>query len=172
MVRFFRGHFLESLRRVNATVLALALFLGYFLGSICSSSANSDLFPLMRTGAISGVSIVCLLPVLLLPFLFSAIAVYIGLKWLLIPVAFLKAFLFSYLFSHILVLFPNSGSLFAALFLFSDVLSLPVLCWFWLRCVCDGGVESHVVMTVMLVIAGIGFLNSQVISPFLASLLS
>lgn len=172
MVRFFHCLFSEPSRRVNAMVLAFALLLGYLLGSICVDFMNPDLFLLMRIGAKAGVSIVCLLPVLLLPFLFSAIAVFIGLKWLVIPVAFLKAFLFSYLCCHILTLFPDSGSLFAVLFLFSDILSLPVMCWFWIRCICGRDVGARAVMVVILAISGIGFLNYQVISPFLASLLS
>ena len=172
MVRFFHCLFLESSRRVNAMVLAFALLLGYLLGSICVDFMNPDLFLLMRIGAKAGVSIVSLLPVLLFPFLCSAIAVYVGLKWLIIPIAFLKAFLFSYLCCHILTLFSDSGSLFTVLFLFSDILSLPVLCWFWLRCICGRDVGARAVMVVILAISGIGFLNYQVISPFLASLLS
>ena len=172
MVRFFRCLFFESSRRVSAMVLAFTLLLGYLLGSFCVGCAESSLFLLMRTGAKAGVSIVCLLPVLILPFLCSAIAVYIGLKWLIIPIAFLKAFLFSYLCCHILMLFPDSGSLFTVLFLFTDILSLPLLCWFWFRCICSREVGIRTVLAVILNISGIGFLNYQVISPFLASLLS
>ena len=172
MVRFFRCPFSKSSRRVNAMVLALTLLLGYLFGSFCVGYAESDLFLMMRAGAMSGVSIVCLLPVLLLPFLCSAIAVSIDQTWLLLPIVFLKAFLFSYLCGHILSLFPDSGPLFAVLFLFPDVLLLPVLCWFWLRCSCGRGMGMSELTTVILAVAGISFLNYQVVSPFLASLLS
>ena len=72
MVRFFRYHFLQSIRRVNVTMLALVLMLGYLLGCLCSQLADSTLFHLMRMGAVSRVSIFSVLPVLLLPFFASA----------------------------------------------------------------------------------------------------
>ena len=172
MVRFFRCPFVKPSRKLNVTVLALSLLFGYLLGSFCAGYAESDLFLLMRTGAMSSVSIVCLLPVLFLPFLCSAIAVYLGWMWLLIPIAFLKAFLFSYLCGHILALFPVSGQLFAVLFMLPDVLSLPVLCWFWIHSICTARMGCYEIMAVILSIAGIGLLNYQFISPFLASLLS
>jgi len=171
MVRFFRCHFLPPSRRVNVTVLAFALLLGFLFGSLCSGFAESHLYSLMRMGAGSPVSIVCLLPVLLLPFLCSALAAYFGLVWLIFPIAFLKAFFFSYLIGHILVLFPNSGSLFAGLFFCADVLSMPVLCWFWLRCT-SSGLEKRIWIPVFLTVLGIGFFDCHIVSPFLVSLLS
>ena len=172
MVRFFRRHYFRSPRRVCAVILAFALLLGVFLGGVCSGLAEPVLFQLMRTAAESRVSIVRLLPVILLPVIVSAFAVYIGLYWLLIPIAFSKAFLFSFLCSGILVLYPGSGPLFAILFLFVDVLSLPVLCWCWFRCIRSREAGLRALGPAVLLILGIGILNDQVISPFLASLLS
>lgn len=172
MVRFFRRHILQSPRRVNAIVLALVLLLGFLLGGICSGSADPFLLSLMRTAAQSRVSIVCLLPVLLLPVLCTAFAVYIGLPWLLFPIAFSKAFLFSYLCSAILIFYPESGSLFAAFFMFADYLSVPVLCWVWYRCICSRETRLYWIRPAVLLILGIAYLDYQVISPFLASLLS
>ena len=96
MVRFFRTRFLQYPRRVNVTILAFTLMLGYSFGSIVSCFASPILFQLMRTGAMNGVSIVSVLPILLFPFLVSALAVFLRLKWLLLLVAFLKAFIFSF----------------------------------------------------------------------------
>lgn len=172
MVRFFHCHILQSPRRVNAIVLALVLLLGFLLGSICSGSADSSLFHLMHIAAQSRVSIVCLLPVLLLPIICSAFAVYIGHTWLLFPIAFLKAFLFSYLCSGIMILYPESGPLFALLFLCADYLSMPVLCWIWFRCICSREDGLRGVRPVVFLILGIAFFDYQFVSPFLASLLS
>lgn len=172
MVRFFHRHFLQSARRVNAIILALVLLLGFLLGGVSSGSADISLFQLMHTAAQSRVSIVCLLPVLLLPVICSFFVVYIGLTWLLFPIAFSKAFLFSYLCSGILIFYPVSGPLFAVLFLCADFLSFPVLCWIWFRCICSREEGLRGLVPVLLLILGIAFFDYQVVSPFLASLLS
>ena len=172
MVRFFHCHFMQISRRGDVIVLAFALMLGYLCGGICSTSAELNLFSLMRTGVMTGVSIVCLLPVLLLPFMLSVVSVYAGQWWCLLPVAFAKAFLFSYLCCHILIQLPDSGPLFAGLFLCADGLSLPVLCWFWIRSMRVSDGNKGYFLPVFLLITGIGLFDYQVVSPFLASLLS
>ena len=172
MVRFFRCKILQSPRRVYAVFLAFALLLGVVLGSICSGFAEPVLFLLMRTAAESRVSIVCLLPVMLLPIFLSAFAVSFHLDWLLIPMAFLKAFFFGYLCAGILTRYSSSGWLFALLFLFADILSLPVLCWYWLQCIRCREAVMGATAPAVLSILGIGILNDQLVSPFLASLLS
>lgn len=172
MVRFFQYHFLQSPRRVCAVILAFALLFGVCFGGICSDFADPDLFLLMRTAAQSRVSIVCLLPVLLLPVVISAFAVSIGLYWLLIPVAFLKSFFFGFLFCGVMIRYPNSGLLFALLFLSTDYLSLPILCWCWYRCIRSEEAGLRALTTSAFLLFGISFFNYQFISPFLASLLS
>ena len=172
MVRFFRCHFLQSPRRVCGVILAFDLLIGVLLGSISSGLAEPVLFQLMRTAAESRVSIVCLLPVLLLPVVFSAFAVCFGHFWPLIPVAFTKAFCFGYLCSGVLIQYPYSGPLFVVLFLFADVVSLPVLCWLWIRCIRGREAGLRAVAPSALLLLGISIINDQLISPFLAGLLS
>ena len=172
MVRFFHCQILQSPRRVCAVILAFALLLGFILGCICSGFAEPILFQLMRTAAMVRVSIVCLLPVLLLPIVISAFAVFIGFYWLLIPIAFLKSFFFGYLCSGIVFLYLHSGLLFAFLFLFVDVLSMPVLCWYWFRCIRSSEVGFQALSPALILVFAIGVFNYQIISPFLANLLS
>ena len=172
MVRFFRYQFLQSSRRVNVTTLALILLSGYVSGGFCSIYADASLFQLMRTGAVCRVSIVSVLAVVLLPFLISVAVSRTGLSWLIIPLAFTKAFLFSYLCCAISVNFPGSGFLFSVLFLCSDYLAMPILCWFWYRCFCNNQAEIRAMISTFVLIAGIVIFDHQVISPFLASLLS
>ena len=169
---FFSPSFLQSSRRVHVTVLALVLLSGYLTGGICSLVADSSVFQLMRMGATAHVPMASSLPVLLLPLFISSVAVYTGLVWLVFPIALVKAFLFSYLCCTGLVLFPSSGFLFVLLFLCTDFLSMPVLCWLWCRYVCGSKAEPKVVNPVMLLVAGIGIFDHQVVSPFLAGLLS
>ena len=172
MVRFFRFQNLLSLRRGYGILLALALLLGLLSGGFVSGHTEQFFFHMMHTAAKSRVSIVCLLPVLLLPVLCSAFAVYIGLHWLLIPIAFSKAFLISYICASISCAYPVSGKLFAFLVMFSDILSLPVLCWYWLRSLERKVSEFRSLIIVLLLLMGISFIDYQVISPFLVSLLS
>ena len=171
MVRFFRCHILQSSRRVHAVILAFVLLSGFAFGILSSGSAEQSLFQLMRTAASARVSIICLLPVIFLPVLFSALAVYIGQRWLIFLLAFAKAFLIGYLSSSILIRYPDSGFLFVLLFLCSDCLTFPVMCWFWLR-ILSGEKSAPCIYAVILWILWIGILDSQVISPFLATLLS
>ena len=172
MVCFFHHHILPSIRRVNAIVLAFVLLMGFLLGGFCSGFADPSFFQLMRTAAMTRVSIVYLIPVLLLPMIFSALAVYIGRIWLLFPLAFLKAFLFSYLSSGIRVFYPDSGRLFGLLLMWTDYLTMPVLCWFWFRCIADQRLNVHFAAGILLLVLGIGFFDFRVVSPFLVSLLS
>lgn len=172
MVSFFRIHFLQYPRRVAAIILALAFCMGLLLGAYIATLTDPSYFLMMRTAVSSRVSITGLLPALLLPFLFSAFAVYLSQIWLLIPIAFTKAFFFSFLSTGFLILSPGSGWLMRMLFMFTDCLSLPVLCWFWLRACGGEGVSLRGVLSVFLVISGIGCLDFQFISPFLVSLLS
>ena len=171
MVRFFRCHILQSSRRVSVIILAFTLLFGFIIGSLCSGFADPSFASMMRTAALSRVSIVGLLPVLLLPFLFSAFAVLIGYRWLIYPVIFSKAFLISYLSSVIFASYPDSGPLFAFLFLMADYMTLPVLCRFWFCCFCQPGIKPVDVYGTVLLILGIGLFDCQVVSPFLASLL-
>ena len=173
MVRFFRTRFSLVSRKVNVIVLAFAVITGYALGSFLATGAAQSTLILMRTAILGRVSIVCLLPVILLPFLFTAFAVYIGRLWLFIPLAFFHTAAFGYLASIILCSFGTSGWLIFILFLFSDCISMPLLCWFWIRNLEGAGRNSFrnfVVLFVLLI--GIAFLDHNFVSPFLVTLLS
>lgn len=173
MVSFFRTAFLPQPRRVTAIILAFAFLAGLCAGAYAATLAGTNISSLMRTASTTCVSIAGLLPALLLPFLFTAFAVYISQYWLLIPIAFVKAFLFSYLGATVLLLFQDSGWLVQLLLMFADCLSLPVLWWLWLRLCCDGQ-RKHLrcYIGVFVAIAGIVCLDYQIISPFLVDLLS
>jgi len=172
MVSFFPKDFLQSRRRVTATILAFVFCFGLLAGSLTAVLTETSYFLMMRTAASYRVSIFGLFPVLLLPLLFSAFAVYISQFWLLIPIAFIKAFFFSFLGAGFLILSPDSGWLMRMLFMFTDCLSLPVLCWYWLYACHYRNVTPGQTISAFAVVAGIGFLDFQFISPFLASLLS
>lgn len=173
MVSFFRTLFCPASRRVTAIFLAFTLLAGLFIGAYTATLADPSSFSMMRTASNSCVSIVCLLSALLLPFIFTAFAVYISQYWLLIPIAFFKAFSFGYLSTGFMLLFHESGWLLRLLLMFTDCLSMPILCWLWLHSCC-GCAKSNfrAFVSAFLIMLGIVCLDYQYISPFLVKLLS
>ena len=77
MVRLLHLNFSLLDRRTRRVILAFTWISGLFLGSLISLAADNILSPTMLAAAHSGMSISGLLAVLLLPLLFSALAVYI-----------------------------------------------------------------------------------------------
>lgn len=157
----------------SKVLLACAWFSGLVAGVFCSLSASDSLFPTMRAAVQSCMSIPGLLSAILLPLLFSAFAVYISQPWLLIPIAFVKTFRFSFLAVGVMAAYGSAGWLIRWLLMFSDSLMLPVLWWYWSASLDRRGLAiakaSAVVLSVMIMI---GSLDYCVISPFLANLIS
>ena len=173
MDRFLFTH-LPSLRCKDSMLfLAFAWIFGLVAGTVFSLSANGAFLAMMRSAVFSRASIVSLLSTLALPVLFSAFAVYISQPLLLIPAAFCKAFLFSSLSSGLLAAFGSAGWLICLLFMFSDILTLPLLWSFWLKslsCSRRSAIRSAVPVLITTVI--IGCAEYRFISPFLATILS
>jgi len=170
---FFRPGFVAP--RCKETVFSLACF--YFVGLIlggCMFYVAGDSFrSLMRAADYSRMSIVCLLPVLLLPFLFSAFAVYIHQSWLLAPICFLKAFFFAFVYVGFSVSFADAGWLVRFFLMFSDIATLPLLWLFWLRVLSeDFRFRSGAVLGIFTAAAAIGCFDFMVVSPYGAQFIS
>lgn len=153
-------------------VLACAYFIGLFSGVLISMSASDALVSTMRAAVFGRVSIFGLLSTILLPLLFSAFAVYISRPVLLIPIAFFKAFLFSFLGMGILAAFGSAGWLVRCLLMFSDILTMPLLWWYWIRSSSNQGTCQRSSLVCAAAVCLIGSLDYCVISPFLANLIS
>ena len=171
MVRFFRARILQSGRSSTAIILAFVFLTGLLCGAVTATYTEPSYLLMMRRGAIFPVSITVLLPAIL-PLLFSAFAVYTSQLWLLVPIAFLKAFFFSFLSSCIYIFDQSSGWLFHALFMFTDCLSIPVLFQFWIQSCSSKRFDLSLFFLSTILIIGITLFDYQFISPFLASLLS
>ena len=153
--------------------LACSFLAGLLSGACVSIAASKSLLPMMLAAANSCVSISGLLSAMLLPLLFSAFAVYIRQNWLLIPIAFVKAFLFAFLGIGVMSAFGNAGWLVRWLLMFSDSLTLPLLWWFWLRAFSSGRTDALRFAALVAVAAVlIGSLDYSVVSPFAAMLIS
>lgn len=158
--------------RTLRTVLALLWIVGLLLGAVVSLSADTLLSSTMRSALHSGMSIFGLLAALLLPFLITALAVFISQPSLLLPVAFLKAFLFSFTGTGLLTAFGTSAWLLRCLLMFSDTLVLPLLWWLWLRLLSDD--RNTALYSCLFAVAGtvlIGCFDFALVSPFLVSLI-
>ena len=158
-----------SLRRV----LDYFWFAGLIFGTSASMYTGDSIFPMMRAAVFGGMSISGALSVLLLPLLFSAFAVYIHQTFLLLPIAFCKAFLFSFVAMGLKGVFGSVGWLFSILLLFADGLSLVVLWWFWNRSFISS--QSQLLLdfiAALISIAAVGSADYLFIAPFLADLIS
>lgn len=131
MARFLRYAKYNIIRK-GRTILLACMFLSGFAAGIfsCIYANGNSSFYLMRRWLDASVSIVVSLAFLLLPFLFSAFAVFISCPWLLVCVCFLKSFLFGYM-SMVFYLLTEAGWLIRGLLIFADCISFPVLYFYW-----------------------------------------
>lgn len=123
-----------------------SLVVFWCVGLICgifTAAGAGNLSSLMRACCHSRVSIVGLMFVPTLPFLFSAVAVYFSFPRLLYPIGFLKAFSFGFCLQAVSSAFGSAGWLMRFLLLFTNCMTIPVLCWFWLRHV-DGNTGNWI----------------------------
>ena len=163
----------EWWRKGASVFLAFFWFFGLVAGVLTALSASDLLSASMRTAVFSRVSILGLASAVFLPFLFSAFAVYIQCPFLLLPIAFAKAFLFSYLGLGVIEAFGSAGWLIRVLLMFSDIVLLPVLFWFWIRYISgDSRYGSRATAVCISVAALVGSIDYCVISPFMANLIT
>lgn len=172
MARFFH-HILPDVWRKNCKLyLAFSWLCGLGFGVLVFSYAGNSHIPLMRMAATSHMSIVSLLSVLILPFLLSAFAVFCFRPQLLLAVSFGKAFSFAFVSISAIAAFGSAGWLVRLLLMFSEMLSLPLLFWFWLRYISGDfrPAPAAIFLTAALVFL-IGSVDHCYISPMLARLI-
>lgn len=171
MARFLHHDFPTWWRKCCTAFLASSWLLGLIVGCLIFYAAGYECVSWMRAAADSRVSIVGLLSVIILPFLFSAFAVYISHSWLLLIVAFGKAVSFSLVSLGILISFGSAGWLMRFLLMFSDLCALPLLFLFWMRFISG---ERRITLRSGLLFSAaglvIGSIDFYLISPILAGL--
>lgn len=159
-------------RKGSPYFLAFSWISGLVCGIVAFSSACDFQISWMRGVPYGSVSIVSMLCVTCLPFLFSAFAVYLSKPAFLLLISFGKAFCFSFISLGVQFAFGSAGWLVRWLLCFSGCISAPVLYLYWLRHI-DGGkgfswLETLCFLSVFLLMASFDFVE---ISPFLASLI-
>lgn len=164
---------LPDFRRRGAKVLLASVFLlGHLLGVLLSGSASELLFPVMRALPGSRATLAGLLAAAALPLVCSACAVYLRQTLLLFPIAFWKAFFFSYVAFGLFRAWGSAGWLLTGLSLFSATAAMPALYWYWLRHI--GGspfrwADAGLTLAVLVVI---GIIDYCLIGPFLAEIIT
>lgn len=144
----------KSFHRKDASlVLAFFWLSGICFGGIIFLSADSHSLLWMRSVSATSVSIVNLLGVTLAPILVSIAAEYLRVLYLLYPVCFFKALQFSFVSCGLLCSFGSAGWLIRLLLLFHDVFSVPMLYFYWLRCLHKGGHDFSAGLAVFLLSA-------------------
>lgn len=162
----------QTIYPVRPAVLFLAamLFIGCIGGVWLSQEARYSFSDAWQT---LGSSAHGFAPVMisLLPLILSALAVYVKWPVFLFPLAFWKAFFFSYVFSGFMGVLGSAGWMVCSLGLFSGICSLPVLCWYWLCHIGGAGFSCRTFLPAAAAITAISLTDLRVISPFLAAIL-
>ena len=129
-----RWNFLPKFRKCYIILLAFIWVIGLHCGVSLFHFIQASPFPLMHGVNVSSVSIVSLLSVSLLPFLFSFFSVYIRSFPFLVLLCYIKGCLFAFVSMGIWISFDSAGWLIRLLVMFSDLYCLIPLWWFWIRC--------------------------------------
>ena len=162
-----------SISRVQFLSIILALF---WLAGVSAGCFISRINPLifdsmMRSACKSGVSIVWLTLMTLVPLFVVSAAVYFRLHFLIYPLCAIRAFCFSVCFTGIYIAFGSAGWLVRSLLQMSDFFLIPVLLWFSLYSLAKNR-SKQVTVCCISYAALIGMLDYCVISPFLADLIN
>lgn len=151
--------------------LVICWFLGLLVGIVIACGADDSYFLTMLSDEFT-VSITGLLMVVVLPFLFTAVAVFLSNRFMLLTVVFLKAFSFGYIGFGIMSVYSSASWLVRFLLMFSDICSLPLLMWLWIRCTdqLDHFPKAELLVCLAVSLA-FGILDVWIVSPFSAMLL-
>lgn len=162
---------LPQRRKGPRLLLALTWLSGWLCGLLFAFLSDDFLISLMRGTLTAPVSIVRLLGASTLPFLISTFAVFL-LRPILLPVCFLRAFLSGLLSGGLVRVFGSSAWLIRFFLMFGDILTAPILYWFWLRGVQNrhrpSFWETAACISAALLIGSVDY---RFISPFLARLI-
>ena len=127
MARFLHSIVSFCRRKWDKLFLAILWAAGLIAGGFVFRCTGSDFVSQMPLAVSSQPSIFGLLISSLLPFLFSAYAVYIGLPRLLYGIGFLKACGLGYVSNSVVFAYGSAGWLVRWLFLFTDISAAAVL---------------------------------------------
>ena len=153
---------------LSVYLLSICWLVGLSCGIFLFLYAGTPVISLMRRAPVGSVSIVSLFCIGLLPFLFTACAVFVSELRLLFLICFCKAFLFSFAFTGISVAFFSAGWLICILLLFTDGIGCIVLYSIWVRLL--SGRRTYWFVGLLFTVAAT-CVSYKIITPFLAGLI-
>lgn len=168
MARFLYHNSTGVWPRIRVVILVIGWIFGLICGYYLYIYADASLISVMRGALHTPVSIVGLVGTLAVPLLFSATAVFISGFTLLPLLAWTKGVLFSFASVCALSAFGSGSWLIWPLLLFSDIICVCFLWWYWLKVAFGRRIISVLPMVSGLLTAGI--LDYFFLSPFLAGL--
>lgn len=146
---------------------------GLLAGAISARMCAESLASLIRSAASASVSITGILMVGILPILLSAYAVYFSEPWLLLIISMGKSFSFAFCGCGVSLAFGQSSWLVRFLFLFSDLLLMPLLLSFWLHHIKGNNPVKRKGLLPYLFTAGIVcWVDYRFIAPFLVTVMN
>lgn len=172
MARLFHRNSPPWRRKYRAAVLAFCYLSGLLSGISIFRCAGGYPDSLMRSALSAPVSIVGLLCVNLLPFLFSAFAVFVSRPGLLYLVSFADALVYGFIALGVMRCFGSAGWLIRWLLCFSGSASAPVLYFYWLRNLRSDAFSTSKTAGIFSLLLLIGSVDFCLISPFLARLIN
>ena len=172
MARFLHLEFTKFARRIGVVFLALSWCFGLFSGLLIFHNSGASIASLMGMAVSSHVSFFGTLIPFLLPFLLSAIAVYLSLYWLLPVICFCKACLFAYVSCGLIFSFGSAGWLVQVLFMLTDMCFSAALLIFWQRHISvRRGLSAREIILFLLVGIALAGADYLAVSPFLRGVL-
>lgn len=165
-------HFFSSHRK-NTIFISCTWLLGLFAGLLVALRTVTIHNTWTQSLQYSDLSVVGFFAMLILPYLLSAILFRVSSWKFVLPLIFLKAFIYSWCATTIVRAFGYSGWLFRFLLLFSDSLTVVLLLWFWIRnCNYDVAGRQRDLLFCLVLTLIIGCIDCSMISPFGDYLLS
>ena len=154
-------------RKAGIWILALFWIFGLVLHPASGITADLSFFLMLRR---SSVSIVSLLSVLMLPFLLSSFAFSVKAPWLVCLIAMFKGFCLGYNQQLMINCFGSASWLIYFLYLFSDVLTMPVLWYFWSSCLKGSGFSMKNLLKSLVWVFVFTLVDTYFIGPYLSVL--
>ena len=151
----------------SSIVLAFTWGSGLFLGIILYFNSLVDFTSLMRGASFSSVSIVWVPFCTAALYLLCAISAVFSLPCLIYAVSIFKGICFAFLSLLLICSFPN-GWLIRSLFMFFEILNLPILYSFWHRCLNCKCISTGEFMGWFSIIMLIFALDFHFVSPILS----
>ena len=133
MGRFFRLNPVLLSEACARRILAIIWLCGLLFGTLFSLLNGASNHEVIRSVLHSRVSFFGLFSALILPLLITALFVYLSKPHFIFLLVFLKAFAFASIGSGFLYTFNSSSWLIRCFAMFSDILILPILWYFWLQ---------------------------------------